>query len=950
MGVRIQFRRGVQAEIPTLAVGEPGYDVDVKTLRIGDGTSNPPRVPSTKSTGSFDFRTMTDWMTPRLLPNAGVVNAPAYSFAGNGSTGMWLIQPNQIAFSTSGASRLIVHNGGINIGGNIVVSDNGTVDGVDISRLNAANGVLTRIGANTFANRTLTGTANVIRIDNGDGVAGNPIVDMADNPQLPGTGFMTAPAGNTSQRPNPAFDGYTRFNNSPTFRCLEIYVDGRWFQLMQKVQSGSYSISIPGTFNTFNEAFEYLSHITTEGVVLIALGAGKLNLSASNDFNRLPKGIKYLIYGAVPDNKNITGISAVGADATNGGWSVSYTVNSVTGVSVGDYVIVDHMNFDSTMLGEGFITQTGGTGNITGVSSGRDVPSFDTTVQAGISYIAAVGQGRADLQRRMVSTVSNSSALVMSGNADFGLTRQTYMRQVKLTGQVFLHGTDNFRIVGSGTSFLGELNIGDIVNVGYAFATVEQIHSNTEMTIRGWLVGTLARAATGTPTQSPGGLLDLFAMRQGEMHLGTWRVTAVDGISNIVTVNVKGVTAPPQKGLRTSGSTMKVMKTVISGGDHTPFQITDGAQVILQDIAIVRELTTAPLNIAVSVWDGGEVEFRRYVGINGFGYGVYGQRNASISGFLAAGASAAATSTLAISNVVEGITVSNNCYVSLANTYLTSCRNRGILVDNGSTLNFNNIYGDGAAIRSRGLVVANCARGVHVTWGSMAVLRRSMFLNNFDPSQFSTGGIFAHQGGRVYALDGCVISGVALRGIAAEEQSYVLTQGLTLIGPVSQSYTDGAAKLQPVGNHGYGVEMHAGSVVRLTNGTIISACPNNAMHVMTGSTLLADFTVATANRQHAFLVDYNSYVTASGTRAENNRGYFLRCFNRAGFTALNCRVTVPRTGHNDWLTPFASHTVHCQRGVFVDVFGITGVTLDKIDPKPNTLGSNFNSYVVTQQI
>lgn len=405
MAVRIQVRRGVQSEIPTLAVGEPGYDVDTKTVRMGDGTSSPPRVPTTKSSGTFDFRSADSFMMPRMLPNNGVMNAPAYSFAGNTNTGLWLLAANQIAVSTAGSTRFVIHNGGVNVGGNIVLSDNGTVDGVDISRLNAANGLMVRVGNNSYANRTLTGTANVIRVDNGDGVAGNPIIDIADNPQLPGVGFTTLPAGNTSQRPNPAFDGYLRFNNSPTYRCLELFVDGQWFQLTQKIQAGSYSITIPGTFNTFNEAFIYLSHIMTEGFVTINLGAGKLNLSQNNDFGRLPKGTRWAIAGAVPDTKAMTGCSEVTVDSTNGGWKVTYTVNSVAGVSVGDWVMVDRVNFDSTALGEGFLGFANGVGIVNGATVVRDVPAFDQTTQAGISYIKSLQQGGKNYDRDRKSVV-----------------------------------------------------------------------------------------------------------------------------------------------------------------------------------------------------------------------------------------------------------------------------------------------------------------------------------------------------------------------------------------------------------------------------------------------------------------------------------------------------------------------------------------------------------------
>jgi len=43
------------------------------------------------------------------------------------------------------------------------------------------NGVVTQTAADTFAGRTVTGTANLITVTNGDGVAGNPTLTVGNN-------------------------------------------------------------------------------------------------------------------------------------------------------------------------------------------------------------------------------------------------------------------------------------------------------------------------------------------------------------------------------------------------------------------------------------------------------------------------------------------------------------------------------------------------------------------------------------------------------------------------------------------------------------------------------------------------------------------------------------------------------------------------------------------------
>lgn len=50
-----------------------------------------------------------------------------------------------------------------------------------LAALNATAGVLAQTGADTFAKRTITGTANRLAVTNGDGVAGNPTLDVGAN-------------------------------------------------------------------------------------------------------------------------------------------------------------------------------------------------------------------------------------------------------------------------------------------------------------------------------------------------------------------------------------------------------------------------------------------------------------------------------------------------------------------------------------------------------------------------------------------------------------------------------------------------------------------------------------------------------------------------------------------------------------------------------------------------
>lgn len=68
---KIVARQGLASQVPTLNVAEIGYDVDTKFGRIGDGTSTPPRFPTSKSTGEVSFPSVTKMTWGGVVLTAG---------------------------------------------------------------------------------------------------------------------------------------------------------------------------------------------------------------------------------------------------------------------------------------------------------------------------------------------------------------------------------------------------------------------------------------------------------------------------------------------------------------------------------------------------------------------------------------------------------------------------------------------------------------------------------------------------------------------------------------------------------------------------------------------------------------------------------------------------------------------------------------------------------------
>ncbi len=129
---RIIFRYGIDSQVNNtpgvvLDVAEAGFTTDNKTVWIGDGTTNPPRLMTTKSTGDFTYSSI-----------GKVVFAGALQAA--------------------------------------------SVNGVDLSLFNISNGFVTRTGDKTFAERTFISSNGSIVIGNPAGTSGN--VDFTLNPTV----------------------------------------------------------------------------------------------------------------------------------------------------------------------------------------------------------------------------------------------------------------------------------------------------------------------------------------------------------------------------------------------------------------------------------------------------------------------------------------------------------------------------------------------------------------------------------------------------------------------------------------------------------------------------------------------------------------------------------------------------------------------------------------------
>ena len=167
--------------------------------------------------------------------------------------------------STLGGTTLTLATVNSNVGtfNNVTVNGKGLVtaaSNVNYLGDSGANGVVVRTALNTTVSRTITGTPNQISITNGDGVANNPTVGMADNPVIPGTASMTMPSGTTAQRDTPT-NGQMRYNT--TLGMAEISDNGvyRPFGKVAQIITGN----IPQTTGTTILPYDTTAPTNTEG-------------------------------------------------------------------------------------------------------------------------------------------------------------------------------------------------------------------------------------------------------------------------------------------------------------------------------------------------------------------------------------------------------------------------------------------------------------------------------------------------------------------------------------------------------------------------------------------------------------------------------------------------------------------------------------------------------------
>jgi len=443
-------------------------------------------------------------------------------------TGVSTMAPR--VFTTSGNGLSVANGDGI--AGNPTLQLTGLPAALASS---SGTGMLAIVGGTTIANRTLTGTPNQIAVTDGNG-ANNPAISLSSNPIIPGLAGLTLPVGATADRSVSAGVGTIRYNTSAN--SFEGYTATGWGFIVAGAAVTSFSAGTtgltPGTASTGAIVLGGILNVVNggSGTATPALVAGS-NVTITGTWpnqtisSSNPGGTVTSVTGTAPvvsSGGTTPAISMAAATTSVNGYLTSTDWNTFNGKQpAGTYV-------NSVSGTTGRITSTGGTTPVIDLTSG--VATAGTTGSATLIPVVTI-----DTYGRVtgITTAANPQGTVTSVGGTGMVNGITLTGTVTSTGDLTLGGT-----------------LGSIAN--------SQL-SNSAITINGSAVS-LGGSITVTATAS--NALTIGTGLSGTSYNGSAAVTIALASTTVVAATYGSASSVPVFAVNAQGQLTSVTGTAIA--------------------------------------------------------------------------------------------------------------------------------------------------------------------------------------------------------------------------------------------------------------------------------------------------------------------------------------------------------------------------------------------------
>lgn len=399
----------------------------------------------------------------------------------------------------------------------------------------SGTGMLAIVGGTTIANRTLTGTPNQIAVTDGNG-ANNPAISLSSNPIIPGLAGLTLPVGATADRSVSAGVGTIRYNTSAN--AFEGYTATGWGFIVAGAAVTSFSAGTtgltPGTAST--------GAIVLGGILNVVNGGSGTATPA------LVAGSNVTITGTWPNQTisssnpggTVTSVTGTAPVVSSGGTTPAISMAAAT-TSVNGYLTsTDWNTFNGKQPAGTYVNSVSGTtGRIT--STGGTTPVIDLT--SGVATAGTTGSAT-QIPVVTIDTYGRVTGITTAANPQGTVT------SVGGTGMV-----NGITLTGTVTS-TGDLTLG-----GTLGSIANSQLSNSAITINGSAVS-LGGSITVTATAS--NALTIGTGLSGTSYNGSAAVTIALASTTVVAATYGSASSVPVFAVNAQGQLTSVTGTAIA--------------------------------------------------------------------------------------------------------------------------------------------------------------------------------------------------------------------------------------------------------------------------------------------------------------------------------------------------------------------------------------------------